>query len=374
MFSKGFSFFTFVLVWQLLVLQSCIPPKAIFLGQPDQNDVKRFKNNTIAKSGVPFKFHETQKQWGNLVKVNDWTSDLPVFASLETIVKEHSTQAFLLIHNDTILYEYYREGSNADELHSSYSIAKSVTSALTGIAIKEGYIKSINDMVTAYIPELNFKPEFEKLTLKHLLNHTSGIKYSLSSDAGIYYGNDLWKTINRIEFETLPGTKQSYININTQLLGVVLKRATGVSLSNYLQEKIWKPLGMESDATWSTDNKKLEKNFCCLNAVARDYAKFGRLYLNNGNWEGKEIIPSQWIEASLANDTTEGSSFAYNFSWHLGLKNYNDFMAIGLYKQHIYVNRDKNMIIVLLNHRENKLKAERVNWWYIFRQIADQLN
>jgi CubicO group peptidase (beta-lactamase class C family) len=290
------------------------------------------------------------------------------------VLLKHNTEAFLLIRNDTVLYEYYRKPSTANDLHPSYSIAKSFVSALTGIAVSEGFIKNINDPVTTYLPELNYKPEFEKLSIKHLLNHTSGIRYSLSQDARLYYGRDVWKAIRKIEFETTPGTKQSYLNINSQLLGLVLERATGKSAASYLEEKIWKPAGMENTAFWSTDSKGTEKTFCCLNATARDYAKFARLYLNKGNWQGETIISSEWITQSLAQDTAEGSSYGYNFSWHRGLDNYNDFMAIGLYKQHIYVNPAKNMIIVLLNHKENKLKAERVNWWYIFRQIADRLD
>ena len=108
-------------------------------------------------------------------------------------------------------------------------------------------------------------------------------------------------------------------------------------------------------------------------ATTLDYAKFGRLFLNRGMWNGNHIVSENWFDDCIKRDTTEGSSWNYNHSWHIGLKEYGDFMAIGLYKQHIYVNPKKNLIIVALNDRENKLIAERLNWWYIFRQIADQL-
>jgi len=110
-----------------------------------------------------------------------------------------------------------------------------------------------------------------------------------------------------------------------------------------------------------------------MGATALDYAKFGRLFLHGGVWNDKRIFSEQWYERSIRRDTTEGSSFNYNYCWHMGLKEYGDFMAIGLYKQHIYVNPTKELIIVLLNDREKPLKAERVNWWYIFRQISDLL-
>ena len=193
-------------------------------------------------------------------------------------------------------------------------------------------------------------------------------------DADIYYGRDIWNGVKQIDFEQAPGKIQSYLNINYQLLGIVLERATGISPVKYLEEKLWKPLGMESDAFWSADKKNsLEKTFCCLNATAKDYAKFGKLFLSYGKWEGKQVINKHWIDQSISRDTTEGSSFGYNFGWHIGLKEYSDFMANGLYKQHIYINPEKNLIIVSLNRKEDKLKAERVNWWYVFRQIADEL-
>jgi CubicO group peptidase (beta-lactamase class C family) len=131
---------------------------------------------------------------------------------------------------------------------------------------------------------------------------------------------------------------------------------------------------MCDDAVWSTDTKNnLEKTYCCLGATALDYAKFGRLYLNQGVWNGKRIISERWYNKSISRDTTGGSSYNYNYCWHIGLKEYGDYMAIGLYKQHIYINPKKNLLIVLFNDREKPLKAERVNWWFVFRQIADQL-
>jgi CubicO group peptidase (beta-lactamase class C family) len=353
--------------------QGCLPVRALFLTSPDHNDSKRFDSAIIKASEQPFHFYTANKRWEKQIKINDWTTDLPVFSAIEDVVAEHNTSAMVIIRNDTILTEYFKEDRPADEKHASYSMAKSVTSALVGIAIQEGYIGNVDELVKQYLPELNFHPYFDKLTIRHLLNHTSGIKYSLTVDAFIYYGKDVWKGIKQIDFDTLPGTKQSYLNTNSQLLGIVLERATKTTASQYLQSKLWQPLGMESDAFWSADNKGQAKTYCCLNATAYDYAKFGRLYLNNGNWQGKQIINEAWVKQSIARDTTQGSSYGYNFSWHIGLEGYNDFMAIGLYKQHIYINPEKHLIIVLLNHKEDKLKAERINWWYVFRQIADQL-
>ena len=193
-------------------------------------------------------------------------------------------------------------------------------------------------------------------------------------DATIYYGNNSYKAFQRIQFEHQPGTYQHYINVNVHLLSAILVKVSKMPLEQYLQAKIWEPLGMESDGLWSTGKKdSLAKAFCCMGATARDYAKFGRLYLNKGKWQGKQVFSETWYNKTIRRDTSNASSYNYNYCWHIGLKAYDDFMAIGLYKQHVYVNPQKNLIIVLLNNKENKLKAERVIWWNIFRQIADQV-
>lgn len=363
-----------VLIIICLWWSGCFPAKGLFLGSPDYKDSNRFPKAEIAKSPSPFRFHESEQDWSRKIMVNDWTTDSPVFKPIEKLAEGHNTQAILIIRNDTILLEYYKGTTDADALHPSYSMAKSFTSALIGVAIREGHITSVNDKVKDYIPELDFHPYFNELNIKHLMNHTSGIKYDLPVDATIYYGKDIWKGIRKIDFDHKPGVKQHYVNVNSQLLGIILMRATGLKPSAYLEEKLWKPLGMESNAFWSTDKKNdLEKTYCCLNATARDYAKLGRLYLNNGNWEGEQIVDAAWVAESVARDTSEGSSYGYNYCWHIGLKEYNDYMADGLYKQHIYVNPAKNLIIVTLNRKEDKLKAERAKWRYVLRQIADQL-
>ena len=189
----------------------------------------------------------------------------------------------------------------------------------------------------------------------------------------MYYGNDVTRTLKHVEFEHEPGTYQEYINLDVQLLGLILHRATGMKPSEYLSEKVWKPIDMCSDAIWTTDKKGEDKTFCCMGATALDYAKFGRLYLNNGNWNGTQIVPEAWVEKSVSRDTTNGSGFGYNYNWHIGEKAYGDYMADGMYKQHIYVQPEKKIVIVLMCNRDDKVAAERVRWRHVFRQIVDQL-
>ena len=354
-------------------LTSCIPAKAIFLGGPDAKDLKRSPCNTVEGSSNCFQFKYADPEDFD-VKVNDWTKDIPYFLTLDEIAESHSVRSFLVIQNDSVKYEYYRKDLDSASVHPSYSMAKSFTSALLGIALEEGLIKSLDDSVLTYIPELKTIERSDELTIRHLLNHTSGFKPGLILDINLYYGRNILRQLKKIEIATTPGTKQEYINVNSQLSGIILTRVTNGSLSSYMEEKIWKPIQSCSDAIWSTDKKnELEKTFCCFGATALDYAKFGRLFVNEGSWDGTQLISKEWFAQSIKRDTTEGSSWNYNNSWHIGLKEYGDFMAIGLYKQHIYINPKKNLIIVLLNDKDNKLLAERINWWYVFRQIADEM-
>ncbi len=357
----------------MLLFTTCIPPRALFLGAPDKKDSERFSKNDIPNGTSNFQFKESKKDWTNQLMVNDHSSDLPVFKSIETVLKEHKSRAFLLIKNDSILLEYYRDNIGVGSTHASYSVAKSFTSILIGFAIQDGFIEDEQTLVKAFIPEIAKHPQANKLTIEHLLNQTSGIKYTLSSDAIVYYGNDILKAVKNIEFEMEPGQKQSYLNINAQLLGLILKRTTKMKPSEYLSQKIWQPLGMESAAFWSTDKQQLEKTYCCLNATARDYARFGRLMNQYGEWEGQQLLNEDWIKQSLERNATKGSSYNYNYSWHIGLKEYGDYFADGMYQQYIYFVPDKDIVIVLFNDKEKKLKSKMVRWQYLFRQLIDQL-
>lgn len=356
-----------------LLLSGCVPVRGIFLGYPDHKDIHRFPSATLETGTTPFNFEEDETSTVSGIRVNDWSSGAPVFVELEELLTSRPVRSMLIIRNDTVHYRFHGSNTDRNDLHPSYSMAKSFTSALIGIAIEEGAIGSVRDKVVDHIPELAGVEGADALRIEHLLNMTSGIRHRLKIDAQLYYGNDVFRAVKNVEFIHEPGTHQEYLNVNVQLLGILLKRATGMSPSAYLSEKIWKPLGMTRDGLWTTDRKGMELTFCCMGATADDYAKFGRLYLNDGKWKGRQTVPYDWVQRSLARDTTEGSSFGYNYLWHIGEAAYGDYMADGMYKQHIYVHPGKRIIIVLLNERDNKLKAERVRWRHLFRQVVDQL-
>ena len=358
----------------LFALESCVPLRSIFLIEPDKKDIDRFPFKEIKTNKDCFEFKISKQSFGKKIMLNDCSDGRPTYLPLEDFSPSHHLRSFIVIQNDSIKYEYYGQNTNKNSLHPSYSLAKSFISALIGVAIDEGYIKSVNDLAKNYLPNLSKEENYKNLTINHLLNHTSGIKSDLKIDAHLYYGRDLFKGIKKIRFIYKPGTKQEYLNVNSQILGLIIEKATKMSPSMFLQEKIWKPIKTCDDAIWSTDNKnKTEKTFCCIGATTRDYAKFGRLYLSKGQINENQIISSEWINKTLKYTTEQGSNKYYNNSWYLGLEKYGDYMAKGLYKQYIYLNKKKNLIIVALNNRENKLKAEKVKWIYLFRQISDQL-
>lgn len=342
--------------------------RGLTYGQPDHKDIHRFPSSTISKSEECFEFAENLEV-GKRLKVSDWSNGTPLFVTLDKLSQTRPVRSFVVIQRDTILYQFHGLGTEESDVHPSYSMAKSYTSALIGIAIDEGKIGSVDELVSKYIPEV----ESEQLKIEHLLNMTSGIKHNPMIDAKLYYGNDVTSTLKFVEFAFEPGTKQEYLNINVQLLGLILHRTTGMKPADYLTEKIWQPIQSCDDAIWTEDRKGQNLTFCCMGATALDYAKFGRLYMQGGKWNDRQVVPEDWVKHSIRRDTTEGSGFGYNYLWHIGEGAYGDYMADGMYKQHVYVHPEKELIIVLTCNRDNKLASERVRWRHVFRQIVDQL-
>lgn len=356
---------TVSLIITLLVLSSCQVGRFVFRNFANITDHKIFPSRPLHNDSVKFTFQPTQTI-GSAIKIGDQ-------ASFEKYLIDNHTVAFLIIKNDTLRYEKYFDKYTEESIVASFSMAKSVTSILIGCAIDDGLIKSVDEPITNYIPELK-KKGFEKVTIKHVLQMTSGLDFNESyvnpfgDAAAFYYGRNLRKQIDKMELKTEPGKRFQYVSGNTQLLGLILERALKTqTVTEYLQVKLWKPLGMEYDATWSLDKKKngLEKTFCCLNARARDFAKIGRLYLNKGNWNGKQIVSQKWVEESTKPDLTEGGASFYKYQWWLP-SNSGDFMAEGILGQFIYVNPAKDLIIVRLGK-----KTGEADWAGTFINIAN---
>lgn len=355
----------YLLIICLLALQSCQVGRYFIYNFADIKDHKKFQSRSLEAPEASFRFTEVDS--GKVVPKRINKIDFAEF------LESQKTVAFLIIRNDSIHYEQYFKKYEKESIVPSFSMAKSVTSMLIGCAIADGLIDSVQEPVTHYIPELK-ENGFESVSIKHLLQMTSGLKYNESytnpfgDAAAFYYGRNLRKQIKKMKLETTPGSRFDYVSGSTQLLGLILERALkDQSVTAYLQQKIWTPLGMEYDASWSIDKKKdgLEKTFCCLNARARDFAKLGRLYLHKGNWNGQEVIPEWWVEESTKVDTAEGSVDYYQYQWWLPTPG-KDFMAQGILGQYIYVHPEKNLIIVRLGK-----KWGNTNWQSVFRGLAE---
>lgn len=290
--------------------------------------------------------------------------------SLETLLGDFSTTSFLVIRNDSILYEQYFTGADESDLFTSFSLSKSITSLLIGIALDEGKIGSVEDPVDQYIPSLT-GTGYEGVTIRNILQMASGIKFSEDYDdpdsdinqvmfnAYVDFAH-LEDWITGFENEVPQGEKHHYQSINTEILAVILKNVYGQSMSDILSDKIWKPMGAESSANWNTDEYGMEIAFGFLNATLRDYAKIGLLMLHKGEFNGNQIVSEAWVNESTNIRPGEprpaiGNGNGYQFHWWIPQGNdEGEFMASGYMGQVIYVNPVRNVVIVKTGTEESK--------------------
>ena len=360
-----------ILISIAALLSSCTIGRFIFYNFADIKDHKKFPARDLKASSHPFKFYISESPIDPTLRFTD--SDPGT--KLSAYLKKTKTVAFLVIRHDSILFEHYYDGYKKESVVPSFSIAKSFTSALIGCAIADGLITSENDPVVKYIPELKDR-NLDGVTIKHLLQMTSGIAFNESyvnpfgDAAKYYYGRNLRKYVFKMKSKVAPGSDWEYHSGNTQLLGVILDKVLkGKTVTTYLQEKIWTPIGMELDASWSIDKKKngMEKTFCCINSTAHDYAKFGRLYLKNGNWNGQQVIPENWVKMSTKADKSLGGVSFYQNQWWIDSPK-GEYFAEGILGQVIYVNPASDVIIVRLGKSEGK-----VAWTRLMQSLADAL-
>jgi CubicO group peptidase (beta-lactamase class C family) len=262
---------------------------------------------------------------------------------------------------------------------TSFSVAKSFVSALVGAAIADGRINSVEDPVTRYVPELLARDaRYRNITLRHLLTMASGIRYverglPWSDDALTYYGPDLRAIAISSPIEGLPAQVFHYNNFHPLLLGLVLERTTGVPVSRYLEDRIWRRLGMEGPASWSLDSEYsgFEKMESGLNARAIDFAKFARLYLNQGQWGGERIIPAAWVEESTRRDTRTDPAEHYQYMWWVNTRvpGRHHFFAAGKHGQILYVMPERRLVFVRFG-RTNP----HGQWPATFVRMADRID
>ena len=235
--------------------------------------------------------------------------DSPYLAKIELTQNERKRiedlepASFLVVWGDTVIYEEYWDEHNAERTSNSFSMGKSVITLMIGIALDEGKIKSIDEPVANYVEEFN--DEKKDITIRHLLEMSSGLSWSESYNhpfcdvAELYFDtDDRDLSCNRREIEEPPGKNWRYKSGDTQVLTYVLKEAIGMHPSDYASEKLWKPMGAESDGAWSLsgDENSTEKGFCCLYATTRDFARLGKLMNHDGNWNGEQLVSASFVQ------------------------------------------------------------------------------
>jgi len=311
------------------------------------DDYIHFPSNSI-KNG-------NHQEW--LVSKEYNKAQLPEF--IKPINDKLGTVAYVVIKNDSIIFEEYWNGYSADSSSNSFSMAKSWISTLVGIAIKEGKIESINQKACDFLPEF-CEGDNSKITIKHLLTMSSGLDWDedyhdpLGQTAEAYFAPNLKKQMMRLKAVKTPGEIFKYHSSCSQLLAFIVESATGQSVNEYTSEKLWKPMGAKHPALWNTDTKRGdEKAFCCINSNARDFARLGKLYMNQGNWNGTQLLDSNYVKEAtsvsnlLDEDENKNVNYGYQF-WIANRKGLDVYYTRGLWGQYVICIPEKDMIIVRL--------------------------
>ena len=280
---------------------------------------------------------------------------LRLHADVDAYMASQRAAGLIIIQNNKIRLEKYAMGYNAAGRWTSFSVAKSFTSTLTGAAVRDGYIKSLDDKVTTYVPGLKGSV-YDDVTVRQLLTMTSGVKWNEDytdplSDVALFAkhqpepGMDLTVSyMRRLGREAPPGTKWLYKTGETNLLGVLVSQATGKTLSTYLSEKIWKPLGMEQDAVWMQDKSGHEFGGCCISATLRDFARFGQFIAEGAKINGQSILPADWLAQATTKRADIGApGRGYGYQWWT----YDDgsFAALGIFGQSIFIDARRKLVI-----------------------------
>lgn len=275
---------------------------------------------------------------------------------LASFLERSQTAAFIVLRDDRLLYEGYFNGYEAASTVTSFSVAKSYISTLVGIALSDGSIDSIDDPVTAYVPELLDRDHhFSRITIRHLLTMSSGLRWNeqglpWSDDAQTYYATDLRDlAITDTEIVSPPGQQFVYNPYNTLLLGLILERSTALSVSDFMQDRLWEPMGAIAEGSWSLDSEAsgFEKMESGLNARAIDMVKLGLVYLHGGRLNGHRIVPATWAEqaTAVADDVDPSSQYQYQW-WTYSEPVLGDwFAAQGNKGQFIAVFPSRNLVI-----------------------------
>lgn len=331
--------------------------KALVYQQPNIDDLEIFETRLVEAS-------DDYKEWPISPKYNE--ADLSY--ELESTLQEYESVAYLITQNDSIIVEKYWEGYGPESLSNPFSAAKSVVATLIGIAIQDGHLTGVDQPISEVLIEFNDKGR-DKITIKDVLNMASGLSFSESystpfnhtTDA--YYGTDLKKLIFSLGMVEEPGTKWRYKSGDTQVLAMVLEKATDMSLSEYASKRLWKPLGMKYNAQWSLDKEDgIEKAYCCLYSNARDFARFGKFWLDSGKVDSVTMMSKEFYSGAITpvmlSDDEGNTVENYGYQWWLmNYRGYKINYCRGILGQYIVCIPELNAVMVRLGHKRSKEKV-----------------
>lgn len=319
---------------------------------------KLFPTAEVISSSEPFVFQKNEKMLPEFFEYNGKQAYLSEF------LDRSQTTALLVLHGDEVTHESYYKGTTEKDLRISWSVAKSFLSAMFGVAVDQGHIKDLNQPVTDYVPEL-VGSGYDGVSIKNVLQMSSGVKFDedyqdFNSDINRFgrlmaLGGSYDEFAASLVKEREQGTYLHYVSIDTHVLGMVLRKATGQSILEYFNEHLWSRIQPEGNTFYITDFQGEPLVLGGLNMRTRDFAKFGKLYLDNGRWKGQQVVPEDWVKRSVTPDAphlipgkrdTSDMALGYGYQWWIPENSDQEFMAIGVYDQFIYVNQKANVVVV----------------------------
>lgn len=343
---------------------------------------------TVSSNSEPHYFDTVEQALPESFEFNGET------ISTDEYLQRSATTALVVLKGEDITHESYYLGTKAEDKRISWSVAKSFLSAIIGVAVEQGKIKSLNDLVTDYAPSLKGSG-YDGITIKNVLQMSSGVRFNED------YG-DFFSDINRmgrllalggsfdafaasLTNEREQGTYLHYVSIDTHVLGMVLRGATGESIVDLFQKQLWNKIHPEADTFYLTDELGEPMVLGGLNMRSVDYLKFGKLYRDNGKWNGEQVIPESWVHASVTPDAPHlmpgkrdnaDLELGYGYQWWLPVDADEEFMALGIYDQFIYVNKKANVVIVKnsanINFMNNNFESGHESAEF-FRAVAKSL-
>jgi len=365
---------------------ACYSPKYVYrvfrYGGADYSDIHKFKASTIAPAASPSALPAAPDP--GIIEVLE---SYPDIERVDDFLRQTETTAFLVVHGGQLVLERYLRGNTAESAQNTFSVSKSIMSAVVGLAVRDGAL-DLQAPITAYLPELAERDaRFASIRVADLLNMESGIKYSHkvsfpfinADDALIYYHPDLESVVlERTKIASAPGEFQ-YNNYNPPLIGLILRRTTGLSVSAYLERELWKPMGAEAAAGWTVDDKGMERMESGFHARARDLARFGLMYLRSGELEGASVVPATWVQNTtrLLEDVDlenyNGRAWSYNSGWWIVPRpeEPSDFCAIGAKGQFIYVSPQYDCVFV--RNGPGRGDWGDFDWTALFYYVAERL-